>query len=74
MNLEIATIMIRSWIYSFLKIRRKRMEEVKEEIKAFGIAQSGHQEAQLNFHYILIVTIKGEGNSPPQNNEENHSI
>lgn len=50
------------------------MEEVKEEIKAFGIAQSGHQEAKLNFHYILIVTIKGEGNSPPQNNEEKHSI
>lgn len=50
------------------------MEEVKEEIKAFGIAQSGHQEARLNFHYILIVTIKGEGNSPPQNNEEKHSI
>lgn len=50
------------------------MEEVKEVIKAFSIAQSGHQEARLNFHYILIVTIKGEGNSPPQNNEEKHSI
>ena len=50
------------------------MEEVKEEIKAFGIAQSGHQEAWLNFHYILIVIIKGEDNSLPQNNEEKHSI
>lgn len=50
------------------------MEEVMENIKAFGIAQSGHQEAQLNFHYILIAAIKGEGNSPPQNNEEKHSI
>lgn len=50
------------------------MEEVKEEIKVFVIAQSSHQEPPLNFHYILIVTIKGEGNSPPQNNKEKHSI
>lgn len=50
------------------------MKEVKEEIKAFGIAQSGHQEPWLNFHYISIVPIKGEGNSPPLNNEEKHSI
>lgn len=50
------------------------MEEVEEKIKAFGIAQSGHQEAWLNFHYTLIVIIKVEGNSPPQNNEEKHSI
>lgn len=34
------------------------MEKVKEEIKAFGIEQSGHQEAQLNFHYTLVVTLK----------------
>lgn len=53
-------------IYSFLKIRRKRMEEAKEEIKAFGIEQSGHQEAQLNFHYTLIITIKGEGICHPR--------
>jgi len=45
MNLETSTSMRTRWIYSFLKIRRNRMEEVKEEIKAFGIAQSGHQEA-----------------------------
>lgn len=50
------------------------MEEVKEAIKVFAIEQSGHQEAQLNFHYTLIVTIKREGNSPSQNNEEKHSI
>lgn len=42
------------------------MEEVKEAIKAFGIQQSGHQEAQLNFHYTLIVTIKREGIHHPR--------
>lgn len=47
------------------------MEEVKEEIKAFGVEQSGHQEAQLNFHYTLIITIKGEGIRYPRITRKN---
>lgn len=42
------------------------MEKVKEEIKAFGIEQNGHQETHLNFHYTLIVTIKGMGICHPR--------
>lgn len=47
------------------------MEKVKEEIKAFGIEQSGHQETQLNFHYTLVVTIKGEGIHHPRITRKN---
>lgn len=72
--------MIRRWIYYFLKIRRRRMEEVEVEIKALlhKMAIEGPKKAKaikrLGFHYTPIVTIKGEGTPPPQNKNECCSV